>query len=101
MSSRDQKLLGRQDQGAKFSRSQSFSKNNQSGVFGGNETGYSGHDDFTKLFYPILTCLQSPAKNTAHPISFPFTAESGVLDMKDIVARALIYTHHYSILQYM
>ena len=37
--------------------------------------------------------LQSHAKNSAHPIFFPFalkTVKSRVLDMKDIVARALI-----------
>ena len=44
--------------------------------------------------------LQSNAKNSAHPIFFPFalkTVKSRVLDMKDIVARALIYStlHHY------
>ena len=44
--------------------------------------------------------VQSNAKNSAHPIFFPFalkTVKSRVLNMKDIVARALIYStlYHY------
>ena len=42
--------------------------------------------------------LQSPAKNRAQPIFFRFALkniESGVLDMKDIVARAIIYSTLY------
>ena len=43
--------------------------------------------DFPEYFFPMIL-LQSPAKNSSHPIFFPFalkTIESGVLDMKNIV----------------
>ena len=55
-------------------------------------------------FNGTVHILQSPAKNSAHPIFFPFalkTVKSSVLDMKDIVARgALIYStlYHYMML---
>ena len=49
-------------------------------------------------FNGTVHLLQSHAKNSAHPILFPFalkTVKSRVLDMKDIVARALIYSTLY------
>ena len=47
--------------------------------------------DFPEYVFHMI--LQSPAKNSAHPIFFPFalkTIESGVLDIKNIVYRRLL-----------
>ena len=52
------------------------------------------------ILFMKATLIKSPAKNSAHPIFFPFalkTVESGVLDMKNILAGELKYSplYHY------